>query len=275
MEPPQQIYVYDEGTAPALDAQALAAYLREQTGCRMLHRRGPLLLEHSSADEQRDLAARIARLKVHDPDTPPTEYEPAYAEVEFERRRLANQDRAPFGVLYDGFGFQRLLRDLLPPSEVRLNRVHLVFTNRMLGTWDEGDRRYHLRAIMLGIPAVISTTGLVEAPAKPREFYLARQQLGRTARAELAHALLKEQFKGQFLDHDDARLAEVVKGYAMQAMVYQIAGEAFCDNRECRLFNAHWQAELLRAQLGGEREYCARHEEMLARMREARWGEAV
>lgn len=270
MEPQQQIYLYDEGTAPTLDAQGLAAYLRAQTGCRAVHRRGSFILEHSSADAQRDAAARIARLKVHDPDTPPSEYEPAYAEIEFERRRLANEDRAPFGVLYDGFGFQRLLRDLLPPSEIRLDRVHLIFTNRLIGTWDEDDRRYHLRAIMLGIPAVVSTTGLVEAPAKPRDFYLARQQLGRTARAELAHALLKEQFKGQFLDHDDPRLAEVAKGYAMQAVVYQLTGEAFCGDRECRLFNAHWQAELLRAQLGGEREYCERHEEMLARVRERR-----
>jgi hypothetical protein len=53
----------------------------------------------------------------------------------------------------------------------------------------------------------------------------------------------------------------------MQAVVYLVSGEAFCDDPECRLFNAHWQAELIRAQLTGEREYCARHENLLGGLR--------
>jgi hypothetical protein len=213
------------------------------------------------------VAARIARLKVRDVESPPADSDPAHAEIEFERRRLANQDRGPFGVLYDGFGFQSLLRSFMPPEEVRLDRAHIAFTNRLIGTWDEDDRRYHLRAIILGIPALISTTGLVEAPAKPREFYLARQQLAQTARPEIADAAVRDRFKGQFLDHDDPRLTEVVKGYAMQALVYQLTGEAFCPDPDCRLFIAHWQEELLRAQLAGPGEYCQRHEALLATIR--------
>jgi hypothetical protein len=153
-------------------------------------------------------------------------------------------------------------------SEVSLRRVHITLTNRLLGTWDPDDLRHHLRAILLGIPSIISTSGLVEAPAKPREFYLARQQLGVAAGQELAHALLKERFKGQFLDHDDPRLTEVVKGYAMQAVLYQVTGEAFCGDPDCRLFNAHWQAELVHAQLEADRGYCRRHDEMLESLRQ-------
>jgi len=262
-----EIHLYEERTAPTLDMNEVAAYLRARAAGSSVSRHGPFMLEYSSAEQRADLGELIARLKVQDVDAFPREYEPVHAEIEFERRRLTNEDRGPFGILYDGFGFQRLLRRLLPPAELRLDCVHVVFTNRTIGTWDEDDKRYHLRAIILGIPAIISTTGLVEAPAKPREFYLARQQMGLAARSQLTHALLKERFKGQFLDHDDARLTEVAKGYAMQAVMYQITGEAFCSDPDCRLFNAHWQAELIRAQLEGPGEYCARHEKLLATMR--------
>jgi hypothetical protein len=270
----REVHLYDEGTAPTLDVAAVAGYLAEMTGCRQVRTRRAFLTEHSSPEQWPDLAARIARLKVRDLDAPFRAAEPAYAETEFERRRLANGDRGPFGVLYDAFAFQALLREHMSASEVRLDRVPIAFTNRTLGTWEEDDRRYHLRTIVLGIPAIISTTGLVEAPAKPRAFYLAQQQLAPAARSEYALALLKEQFHGQFLAHDDPRLTEVAKGYAMQAIAYQLTGEAFCDDPDCRLFNAHWQAEMLRAQLGHEqpaaqpgKEYCSRHQAWLEALR--------
>jgi hypothetical protein len=265
----REVHLYDESTAPKLELAAVAGYLAEMTGCRQVRTRRAFLMEHSSPEQWPDLAARIARLKVRDLDAPFRAAEPAYAESEFERRRLANEDRGPFGVLYDAFQFQRLLRQSMPAGEVRLDLVHVAFTNRTLGTWEEDDRRYHLRTIVLGIPAIISTTGLVEAPAKPREFYLAQQQLGVAARSEHALALLKERFHGQFLDHDDPRLTEVAKGYVMQAIAYQLTGEAFCPDPDCRLFNAHWQEEMMRAQLAAERksEYCRQHERILAALR--------
>jgi len=104
----------------------------------------------------------------------------------------------------------------------------------------------------------------VEAPAKPREFYLAQQQLGGRP-SEEAVAVLKQQFRGRFLDHDDPRLTEVVKGYAMQAVAYLLTGEAFCDDPDCRLFNAHWQEEMLCAQTADR--YCERHASILAARR--------
>lgn len=259
-----EVHLYDEGAAPTLDAAEVARYVRGLTGCPQVAEYGSLLLERSTPKQWPDLAVRLARQKVRNLDAPFEVAEPAQAEVEFERRRLANGDRGPFGVLYDGFAFQGLLRELAGGA-LDLEVVQIMFTNRLLGTWEEGDRRYHLRTIILGMPAIISTTGLVEAPAKPREFYLAQQQLGPAARSEYAISLLKEQFKGQFLDHDDPRLTEVVKGYAVQAIAYQLTGEAFCEDPDCRLFNAHWQAEMMRAQLGGR--YCERHGRWLTDLR--------
>ena len=261
------LYLYDEGTARTLDISQLAAYIRDRIGLTPVVRGGLLAHFAPSAQAQHLLAERIANLKVRDVNRPFAPPNAIYGEIEFERRRLAGGDRGPFGILYDGFLFQALLRDLLPREEAGLAHLHISFTNRTLGTWQEDDLRYHLRTILLGQPALISTSGLVEAPAKPREFYAAQQAIGCAAREELTQALLKEQFKGRFLAHDDPRLTEVAKGFVMQAIFYQWAGEGFCPDRDCRLFNAHWQEELLHSQLESPREFCPRHEELIARLK--------
>ncbi|MFC1860594.1 DUF6775 family putative metallopeptidase, partial [Chloroflexota bacterium] len=111
-----------------------------------------------------------------------------------------------------------------------------------------------------GVPSIISTTGLVEAPAKPREYYLLKQQYERLGK-DLTE--LKERFKGRFIDYEDERLTEVMKGYAMQAILYALTGDPFCEDKDCRLYNAHWQEELIFAQLGGEYEFCGRHTRIL------------
>jgi hypothetical protein len=263
----RQLYLYDEGTARTLDASQLAAYVSEKTGLRPVIRGSFLSHFAPSPEAQQALAAQIAGLKVRDMNRPFSPAQAGFAEVEFERRRLAAEDRGPFGLLYDGFLFQALLRGLLPKEEAGLQHLHIVFTNRTLGAYDEGDLRYHLRTILLASPAVISTSGLVEAPAKPRDFYAAQQAIGAAARVELTYSLLKEQFKGRFLDHDDPRLTEVAKGFVMQAIVYHWTGEAFCGERDCRLFNAHWQEDLLHSQLHSPRDLCPRHEAAVARLK--------
>jgi hypothetical protein len=60
---------------------------------------------------------------------------------------------------------------------------------------------------------------------------------------------LKEQFKGKFLEYHDKNLAKVVRGYALQAIFYYLTSEPFCDSKDCILNNAHWQEDLLHAQL--------------------------
>jgi hypothetical protein len=126
------------------------------------------------------------------------------------------------------------------------------------------------------VPAIISTTGLVEAPAKPREFYLAKQQYEKLGK-DLTE--LKHQFQGSFIDYGDRRLTEVAKGYAMQAVFYFLAGDPFCEDKGCRLYNAHWQEELIFAQLESGYEFCPRHTEVLTKTHASLdcppWGELV
>jgi hypothetical protein len=138
--------------------------------------------------------------------------------------------------------------------------LHLAITNQLFGTWDCNDLRYHARTGIYGFPCIISTTGLVEAPAKSRRYYQSRQ-LG------LSCASLEDMFQGEFLIHDDQRLTEIMKGYVMQAVFYCLGGDPFCPDPNCRLYNAHWQHELLHAQLQGPYEFCPSHTAVLNHMR--------
>jgi len=110
-----------------------------------------------------------------------------------------------------------------------------------------------------GFPSLISTTGIVEAPAKPRDFYL-KQQLG------VSLLTLKEEFKGRFIDYNDPRLTEVMKGYVMQALFFHLTGNPFCKDKNCRLYNAHWQEDLIQTQLTSKTDFCAQHQRLLTRL---------
>jgi hypothetical protein len=104
---------------------------------------------------------------------------------------------------------------------------------------------------------------VVEAPAKPREYYLLKQQYQMLGKDLLE---LKDGFRGRFIDYDDERLNEVMKGYAMQAVFYSLIGDPFCEDKGCRLYNAHWQEELIFAHIGSEYEFCQRHTKLIEDM---------
>ncbi|MDO8688811.1 MAG: hypothetical protein Q7R39_02155 [Dehalococcoidia bacterium] len=209
-----------------------------------------------------DLAQGFARAKVHNPQRPNLNETPLPGEVGYERRRLENGSKV-FGLLYDGLELMRLMEEIIDPAERRLGHVHVIFTNQLFGTWEDDDRRYHARASLYGFPSLISTTGLVEAPAKPREFYFLKQQYASLGMADAVDVGMKKEFRGRVLEHGDERLTEIAKGYALQAICHQLWGEPFCPDSNCRLFNAHWQAEVLASQIGGNYEFCPQHRQML------------
>ncbi|OGO43493.1 MAG: hypothetical protein A2137_08335 [Chloroflexi bacterium RBG_16_58_8] len=242
-----------------MNTSEIAQYLEERLAKAGVEVRGSPF-DRVPADAVGNLAGEIARTKVDRIDrnlSPKTE--PLAAEIEYEKRRILGRTQA-FGVIYDGFDLVRVFSTVMPGEELRAGFIHIVFTNRLFATWDDRNRRYHLRTSVYGRPSLISTTGLVEAPARPREYYRLKQQYERLGRDP---AGLKEKFGNGFLDYDDARLTEVAKGYAMQAVFYHLTGDPFCEDRGCRLYNAHWQEELIFAQLKGSYEFCPKHAELL------------
>jgi hypothetical protein len=248
------IHFYEEPSAKTLDLQGIASYLRERLpGVAVDVRRSP------SPTRVEDFAWRLAKSRVKDLMKPWTEFEPLPAEVEIEKQLLLNPAKRVRGILYDGLRLQRIFSELLPERE--LVHVHIIFTNRLFGTYERTDGRYHAHVSVYGYPSLISTTGIVEAPAKPKEFYELRQRY-LTLGDYVGIEHLKERFREQLVDYDDPRLTEVLKGYVMQALFHHAFGNPFCERRGCRLYNARWQEEVLEAQLSTP-EFCKEHESML------------
>lgn len=258
---PSRIDLYEEGDLNCLDVTKLGEYLEEKTHIPFRIRGN--IYKRFPKTKLEELSKEFARVRVRDPGKMENEGIPFQAEVDYEKRRVQGAHRKIFGILYDGLLYQRIVSDLIFKGRLDLNHCSVLFTNQLFGTWDRDDSRYHARVSLYGFPSLISVTGLVEAPAKPKEFYLKRQ-LGTPVE------WLKEEYQGRFLDHGDSRMTEVLKGYEMQAFLFHLTGDPFCEDQDCRLFNSHWQEEVLHSQMDGQYEFCSRHEKILKGLRERR-----
>ena len=165
-------------------------------------------------------------------------------------------------TLYDGVELNKIVQEIIPTVENTLNTLHIIFTNKLTCTFDENDFRYHARAWVGSNPIIISTTGIIEAPAKPKQFYMDLM----TNFSEEAVEEIKKKYKGEFLEYKDVKLSEVVEGYILQAIFYYETGDAFCDNKQWRLFNAHSQKDLFISQIENKK-MCEKHEKILAKMK--------
>jgi hypothetical protein len=180
--------------------------------------------------------------------------------VLFEKNLITSPHRT--FALYDGFMMQRLYSRLLPVFEKTIDNIHIIFDGRLTCTFSEEDYRYHARAIICGTPSIISTTGIIEAPAKPKDFYF--EQIGKMPSTTDIEEL-KKQFAGKYIDYDDDRINSVATGYTIQALFFFLTdGNPFCNDDSCRIFNAHWQEDLIRTQVDNQR-ICKRHRMLLDR----------
>lgn len=171
--------------------------------------------------------------------------------VRYEERALENPERAG-GVIYDGFAVQRALY----PHSLDDEALDVALLDRVLGTWG-GDGRWHKRVAVLGRPALVSVPGLYEAPAKPEEYYKEKSKYA-MAGGVPPREYLENKVEGDFLVEDDPRTTDAVKGYVLAAYHYETTGEEFCDDPDCRLYDAHRQEGVVRAQLH-EPEFCDEH----------------
>ncbi len=262
---PERVTLWKEGSLDVLDFPGLTAYLEGQReGLRVTGPRD--IWSGVSGDRREALARGLARARVFRINRPRDEVDspPLPGEVRVEERMIRGEAE-PVGMLYDALRLARLYTRGIGSASGEdlpdLSSQHIVVTYRLIGTFERHDRRYHARTSLYALPSIISTTGLVVAPAKPREYYLAKNlSMGGVSEEEL-----KSSLRGRILEHGDERTTEVMKGYLMQALFYHATGDPFCDEPGCRLFNAHWQEEMLRAQLEGGSDLCERHRHMLAK----------
>jgi hypothetical protein len=267
LQAPECISLYEGTDSHIICLEEIAGYLSEKVpGIKVEVKSDPfqyVLSKHPAAEkdaEIRTVAAILAKGKIRNLYERETPFEPLPGEIRFEEKWLLDQGHKPQGVFYDGIALADVYFSALEKGKGNFKNLHIVFTKQLFGTWDNANRRYHARVSLYGEPCILSTTGAVEAPAKPRGFYFEKRQGVDVAR-------LKHKFKDKFLDYGDSRLTEVLKGYALQALFYFCTGNPFCEDTHCRLFNAHWQEDLIRSQLCGEYELCPSHDEMLMKIR--------
>jgi hypothetical protein len=258
---PHTIFLYDGGWNKALHIREIIDYLKEKIGT-PVKRRDDLFIsiKESSQDRLRDIAFKLCSIRIRDISSQARDFKPLPGELAYEEKTLVNPEKRIPGILYEGFELQQFYFNLIPEEERKSDFLHIIFTNQMFATWDQNDRRYHARVSIYSFPSIISTTGLIEAPAKPREYYLKRQM-------GVPSEILKEELKGRYLDYEDERLTEVMKGYMMQCVFFYMTGNPFCEDKRCRLFNAHWQEEVIQAQLKPGNEFCKVHEDMLSKLK--------
>ena len=145
--------------------------------------------------------------------------------IELENKDMSNKEEM---ILYDGIELSNIITELIPNEEKNQDILNIIFTNKLTCTFDENDFRYHARALVGSNPIIISTTGTIEAPAKPKQYYL--DLMTNFSKEEIGE--IKKKYKGQFLEYGDSRMPDIIEGYVLQAIFYYETGDAFCDNNQ-------------------------------------------
>ena len=214
---------------------------------------------------------KISCCRVFDTTSPFKKHTPNKQEVDFEKNvckdtklmentiKVEDAERIEDVVMYDGFQIQNAISTTISQDYLIQNNLHIVFTNKLTCTYDNLDHRYHGRTVICSNPAIISTTGMIEAPAKSREYYLEAMKCKVQG---LDIKSVKKNHSGEFLDYHDQRLSKIAEGCLLQAIFYYITGDAFCDSLDCRLNNAHWQKDLIYSQIKISK-LCKKHQKIL------------
>lgn len=248
------VYLYDDPDTAGLDIDYLAGSLAAeapglQVGVRtdfLTHHFGRFPEEHRAALEH-ELERQLAGTRAS-----------AHLDAEDEGLPWAQVDA---DEVYVGRLLQAALRLLIPEDEATTDRLHCVFISQLLADIDD-PAAPRVGVAALGSPTIISTSGLVEAPRRPREYYFRRNHYAMLGAVEHIDSLA-EQFADRTVDYGDPRINELLKGYLLMAVVYRATGDGPCADPLCPLHAANTQQQLLQTQLGDRSRICGYHRGML------------
>ncbi len=246
-----KIILYDEPTVPEIQLKRLERFLKDTFQIQIETRKNIFQFSNEKTFE------KIASTRIFDLKKSFEKHNPSTEDIQIEKENKDMSQREEM-TLYDGFEIHKAITELIPTNENNSETLHIIFTNKLTCTFEENDFRYHARAIIGSNPTIISTTGMIEAPAKPKDYYLELITDFSQERVEE----IKKKYKGEFLEYHDSRISEITEGYLIQAIVYYETGEAFCEHKDCRLFNAHWQKDLFFSQLENKK-FCEKHQKII------------
>ena len=249
-----KIILYEEPTVPEIQLKRIKKFITDTF---------PIEIEIRQSFFQftnEEIFEKIANTRIFDLKKQFKKHIPTIEDIQIEKENKDMSEKENM-VLYDGFELQEIITKILPINEDTDNILHIIFTNKLTCTFDDDDFKYHARALIGSNPTIISTTGIIEAPAKPKQYYLDLM----TSFSKEKSDEIKKKFKGEFLEYHDSRLYEIVEGYLLQSIMYYETGESFCENTRCRLFNSHWQKELFYTQIENKK-LCEKHLQVIRRL---------
>ncbi len=249
-----RIILYDEPTVPQIQLKKLEEFIIDTFPVKIEIR------DNFFHNSNQNMCEKIASTRIFDLRKPFKIHTPSTEEIQIETQNkdMSNKEEM---TLYDGFEFQKIISEFISKNESDESTLHIIFTNKLTCTFDESDFRYHARSLIGSNPIIISTTGIIEAPAKPKQYYI--DMMTDITKERINE--IKEKYKGEFLEYNDSRISEIIKGYILQAVMYYETGDAFCESKECRLYNAHWQKDLFYSQLKNKK-LCNKHQENLKKL---------
>jgi hypothetical protein len=213
--------------------------------------REPLPRNRDSQDWCDWMAWHTAFAKVREVNSPPPNREPADLEVRKEREALTGEGTPP-GPFYDGHRLLEAYHGPLPDELATPGQEPVVvLTDRLVGTYED---RYHVRFLVTGHPTIVSPPGFIDGPARDRAFYMAKQALGSAHDAN-------EVVDDDHLTRGDERIPTCVASAILQTVAYDQTGDPFCEDDTCRLFNPHWQKDLIGSM--ATTNLCEEHEALL------------
>lgn len=260
LQPLSAVYLYDEPDAAGLDVERIAGFLASMLPKVQVVPRTDYYT-HQFTRFSVDLRAQLEREMVRQlqaariPDSTPAQDGP--------RVRGAATDAEDTSLIFDAPSYQSILRLLTDEPEARSDSLHVIFTNNGLASRPAPGEKPGLHIICMGVPSIISLSGLVEALPRPREYEFRRAQLAMIGASEQDLEDLAEQFADRTFGYGDARINELCMGYSLMACVYRMTGEAFCPDPDCRLHAARDQQQLIELHCSTDTGLCDRHQETL------------
>lgn len=246
-----KIILYPDDSTPEINKNQLFSFIQEKLKIKVE------LREDFVQKNSKECTQNFSKLRVHDLNKKFSDNPYRELDYEFEKKFSDYTKQKQNEIFYEGFEMQKKFLSHLPEEENILSVLSIIITNRLICTFDESDYRFHARAIILGNPTIISTSGMIEGPAKPKKFYLDML----TNFSEISESEIEKKYQGEFLTYHDLRLPQILEGYIMQAISFIETGEEFCENDFCRIFNSHWQKDLIHNNVI-ESKLCQKHKKL-------------
>jgi len=254
------IKFYNESSWQELKIEKIIACLKQIIRNNVIENEKNFILYLNSFEKEKNLAFYEQAI-VHDLKQPLYIYDLDDSTYSYQEKNFITDNKKMEYIdclLYDGFIMQNLIRKLIknPEHELTLTKLHIIITDKLLCTFDESDWRYHARSLICGNPTLISTSGIEEGLAKPRDYYY---KLYFFREVDNIVEELKKEYNGQLINYNDPRINDIVEGLVLQSLFYFInSGDPFCDDKNCRFFNAHYQDDAIRINIKTKK-ICHKH----------------